>query len=99
MRAQRRRREAHAPSSTSKPHAGNVASGAAHRQPCFLLPLSPPPLLLPASGATGATRVKAPDLVVVALGLNLASELVSFSRLIDAIAPFRWFDRLGSRRS
>ena len=27
--------------------------------------------------------------------LNLASEFVSFSRVIDRVAPLRWFDRLG----
>lgn len=30
--------------------------------------------------------------------LNLASELVSFSRVIDAVPPLRWFDRLGRPR-
>lgn len=33
-------------------------------------------------------------LVVLAL-LNAASELVSFTRVIDAVPPLRWFDRLG----
>jgi UDP-N-acetylmuramyl pentapeptide phosphotransferase/UDP-N-acetylglucosamine-1-phosphate transferase len=28
--------------------------------------------------------------------LNLASERVSFTRVIDAVAPLRWFDRLGA---
>jgi UDP-N-acetylmuramyl pentapeptide phosphotransferase/UDP-N-acetylglucosamine-1-phosphate transferase len=32
------------------------------------------------------------------LAVNVAAELVSFSRVIDAVAPLRWFDRLGSRR-
>jgi hypothetical protein len=36
-------------------------------------------------------------LLVVLLALNLASEVVSFSRVIDSVAPLRWFDRLGSR--
>ncbi len=36
-------------------------------------------------------------LVVLAL-LNLASEWVSFSEVIDRTPPLRWFDRLGSRR-
>ena len=36
-------------------------------------------------------------LLVVALAGNAASEVVSFSRLIDAVAPLRWFDRLGSQ--
>ena len=37
--------------------------------------------------------VLAPAVVVVAL--TLASEAVSFSRVIDAVAPLRWADRLG----
>ena len=37
-------------------------------------------------------------LAVVALA-NVASELVSFSRVIDAVPPLRWFDRLGRRRT
>jgi UDP-N-acetylmuramyl pentapeptide phosphotransferase/UDP-N-acetylglucosamine-1-phosphate transferase len=32
------------------------------------------------------------------LALNLASEWISFSRVIEAVAPLRWFDHLGSRR-
>jgi UDP-GlcNAc:undecaprenyl-phosphate/decaprenyl-phosphate GlcNAc-1-phosphate transferase len=32
------------------------------------------------------------------LALNVAAELVSFSRVIDAVPFLRWFDRLGSRR-
>jgi UDP-GlcNAc:undecaprenyl-phosphate GlcNAc-1-phosphate transferase len=35
--------------------------------------------------------------LVVVLALNLASELVSFSRVIDRVPPLRWFDRLGRR--
>ena len=36
--------------------------------------------------------------VLVALvALNLASEFVSFSRVIEAVPPLRWFDRLGRR--
>ena len=40
------------------------------------------------------------QLVVLAVlvGLNLLSERVSFSRVIDATTPLRWFDRLGGRR-
>jgi UDP-GlcNAc:undecaprenyl-phosphate/decaprenyl-phosphate GlcNAc-1-phosphate transferase len=34
--------------------------------------------------------------VGVLLALNLASEVVSFSKVIDAVAPLRWFDRLGT---
>jgi hypothetical protein len=34
--------------------------------------------------------------VGVLLALNLASEFVSFSRVIDTVTPLRWFDRLGS---
>ena len=36
--------------------------------------------------------------MLVLLGFNVAAELVSFSRVIDAVPPLRWFDRLGSRR-
>ena len=36
--------------------------------------------------------------VLIALvALNVASERVSFSRVIDATPPLRWFDRLGRR--
>ena len=38
-------------------------------------------------------------LVVVLVGLNVVSEFVSFSRVIDTVAPLRWLDRLGSQRS
>lgn len=34
--------------------------------------------------------------VVVLLALNLASEAVSFSKLIDSVGPLRWLDRLGA---
>lgn len=37
--------------------------------------------------------------LAVLLGLNVASEVVSFSRVIDGVGPLRWFDRLGSMRS
>jgi UDP-N-acetylmuramyl pentapeptide phosphotransferase/UDP-N-acetylglucosamine-1-phosphate transferase len=37
--------------------------------------------------------------MLVLLGFNVAAELVSFSRVIDAVPPLRWFDRLGSRRA
>jgi UDP-GlcNAc:undecaprenyl-phosphate/decaprenyl-phosphate GlcNAc-1-phosphate transferase len=33
--------------------------------------------------------------MLVLLGANVAAELVSFSRVIDAVPPLRWFDRLG----
>jgi UDP-GlcNAc:undecaprenyl-phosphate/decaprenyl-phosphate GlcNAc-1-phosphate transferase len=33
------------------------------------------------------------------LGLNLLSELVSFSRIIDAVPPLRWVDRAGTLRA
>jgi UDP-GlcNAc:undecaprenyl-phosphate/decaprenyl-phosphate GlcNAc-1-phosphate transferase len=33
--------------------------------------------------------------LAVVLALNLASEAVSFSRVIDRVPPLRWFDRLG----
>jgi len=47
-----------------------------------------------------ATVLEAPEAardVVVAclLALTLLSEVVSFSRIIDAVPPLRWFDRLG----
>jgi UDP-N-acetylmuramyl pentapeptide phosphotransferase/UDP-N-acetylglucosamine-1-phosphate transferase len=35
--------------------------------------------------------------LVVLIALNLASELVSFSRVIDRVPPLRWLDRLGRR--
>lgn len=34
----------------------------------------------------------------VLVALNAASELVSFSRIIDAVPPLRWFDQLGRTR-
>jgi UDP-GlcNAc:undecaprenyl-phosphate/decaprenyl-phosphate GlcNAc-1-phosphate transferase len=37
--------------------------------------------------------------LVVLIALNLASELVSFSRVIDRVPPLRWCDRLGRRRA
>ncbi len=36
--------------------------------------------------------------LAVVVGLNLLSEKVSFSRVIDATPALRWFDRLGSLR-
>ena len=35
--------------------------------------------------------------VAVVAGANIASELVSFSAVIDGVAPLRWLDRLGTR--
>ena len=32
---------------------------------------------------------------VVLIALNLLSEVVSFSRVIERVPPLRWFDRLG----
>jgi hypothetical protein len=32
------------------------------------------------------------------LAANAASEVISFGRVIDSVAPLRWIDRLGSRR-
>jgi UDP-N-acetylmuramyl pentapeptide phosphotransferase/UDP-N-acetylglucosamine-1-phosphate transferase len=37
-------------------------------------------------------------LLVALLALNVLSEWVSFSAVIDRTAPLRWFDRLGSKR-
>jgi hypothetical protein len=31
----------------------------------------------------------------VAVALNVLAETVTLSRLIDAVAPLRWFDRVG----
>jgi UDP-N-acetylmuramyl pentapeptide phosphotransferase/UDP-N-acetylglucosamine-1-phosphate transferase len=39
------------------------------------------------------------SVMIVLLALNVAAELVSFSRVIDAVPPLRWFDRIGSRRA
>ena len=36
--------------------------------------------------------------MLVLLALNVGAELFSFSRVIDAVPPLRWFDRLGSER-
>lgn len=36
--------------------------------------------------------------LAVVLGINLLSEVVSFSTVIDSAAPLRWLDRLGSLR-
>lgn len=36
--------------------------------------------------------------MLVLLALNVGAEMVSFSKVIDAVPPLRWFDRLGSRR-
>lgn len=44
--------------------------------------------------STGARWV----VLAVLVGFNLLSEAVSFSVVIDAVAPLRWFDRLGSQR-
>lgn len=49
------------------------------------------------ASAAGASVSRTP--LAVCLGLllvfTLASEVVSFSRVIDAVPPLRWFDRLG----
>ena len=36
--------------------------------------------------------------MLLLLAVNVAAEMVSFSSVIDAVPPLRWFDRLGSRR-
>jgi UDP-GlcNAc:undecaprenyl-phosphate GlcNAc-1-phosphate transferase len=48
--------------------------------------------LVAVPGATGRWV-----LVGSLVALNLASEFVSFSRVIDAVAPLRWLDQLGRR--
>jgi hypothetical protein len=35
---------------------------------------------------------------VVALAANVAADTVTLSRVIDLVAPLRWYDRLGTRR-
>ncbi len=45
-------------------------------------------------GRGEATRVTALVVLIVA---NVAAELVSFSAIIDRVAPLRWLDRLGRR--
>ena len=47
-------------------------------------------------GVVVSTSPATRNWVLVALvALNLVSEVVSFSRVIDAVAPLRWLDRLG----
>jgi hypothetical protein len=49
-------------------------------------------------GVAAVASLSNPVLVACAavlLALNLASEFVSFSKVIDATPPLRWFDRLG----
>lgn len=46
-------------------------------------------------GRGEVTRVTALAVLIVA---NVAAELVSFSAIIDRVAPLRWLDRLGRRR-
>ncbi|MFZ4669749.1 MAG: hypothetical protein ACOYML_10640, partial [Microthrixaceae bacterium] len=48
--------------------------------------------LVAVPGATGRWV-----LVGSLVALNVASEFVSFSRVIDAVAPLRWLDQLGRR--
>lgn len=46
-----------------------------------------------------ASEVARTVVVACLLALTLLSELVSFSRIIDATPPLRWFDRLGRERT
>src|SRR5690606_33290431 len=51
--------------------------------------------------AAVAATTQAPGrwiLLAALLAANAASEVVSFSEVIDSIRPLRWVDRLGSRR-
>jgi hypothetical protein len=36
--------------------------------------------------------------MLVLLAMNVGAELFSYSKVIDAVPPLRWFDRLGGRR-
>jgi hypothetical protein len=50
------------------------------------------------AGAEIVRRLPEPWLVAsaaIVIALNLLAETVTFSRTIEAIAPVRWFDRLG----
>jgi UDP-GlcNAc:undecaprenyl-phosphate/decaprenyl-phosphate GlcNAc-1-phosphate transferase len=47
-------------------------------------------------GTEEATRIA---VMLLLLALNVAAELVSFSDIIDAVAPLRWLDRLGRVRN
>jgi hypothetical protein len=51
-----------------------------------------------AVAATALAAIKLPTLLAglaIVLALTLASEWVSFSRVIDRVPPLRWVDRLG----
>lgn len=50
-------------------------------------------LAIVTTSGTGGRNVA----MVVLLALNLVSELVSFSRVIDVVPPLRWLDRVGRR--
>jgi UDP-N-acetylmuramyl pentapeptide phosphotransferase/UDP-N-acetylglucosamine-1-phosphate transferase len=47
-------------------------------------------------GTQESTRIA---VMLILLALNVAAELVSFSAIIDAVAPLRWLDRLGRARN
>ena len=45
----------------------------------------------------GTSRTTRNGVIAALIVLNVAAEFVSFSRVIDAVPPLRWFDRLGGR--